>query len=77
MAETAGVSATGQQSLYPPPPDFYRLYRDDADGNAERPLPPVPPQPVEETYQIFGEMHTVRHILVAAVVAPLRGDVGS
>ncbi|DBB08705.1 TPA: hypothetical protein ACH3X3_008143 [Trebouxia sp. C0006] len=55
----SGVSATGQQSLYPPPPDFYRLYRDDADGNAERPLPPVPPQPVEETYQMFGEMHTI------------------
>ena len=59
MAENEGVSAAGQQSLYPPPPEFYRLYRDDADGTAERPLGPLPPQPVEETYQIFGEMHTV------------------
>jgi hypothetical protein len=75
MAENAGTSATGQQSLYPPTPDFYRLYREDADGTAERPLPPLPPQPVDETYQMFGEMHTVRHILVAAVVALIRGDV--
>ncbi|DBA83653.1 TPA: hypothetical protein ACH3X1_006210 [Trebouxia sp. C0004] len=59
MTENAGVSATGQQSLYPPPPEFYRLYRDDAEGTAERPLPPLPPQPVEETFQMFGEMHTV------------------
>ena len=74
MAENAEMSATGQQSLYPPPPEFYRLYREDADGTAERPLPPCPPQPVEETYQMFGETHTVRHILVAAFVASLRGD---
>ena len=60
MAENAEHLASGQQSLYPPPPEFYRLYRDDADGTAERPLPPLPPQPAEADYQMFGEMQTVR-----------------
>lgn len=48
-----------QQSFYPPVPPFYRLFRADADGTAERPLPPAPPPPVEGTYQMFGELHTV------------------
>ncbi|KAL3138787.1 hypothetical protein ABBQ32_005630 [Trebouxia sp. C0010 RCD-2024] len=51
--------ASGQQALYPPPPAFYRLYRQDADGTAERPLPPEPPPPAQFDYQLFGEMHTV------------------
>ena len=45
---------------YPPPPAFFRLYREDADGSAERPLPPAPPVPVEGEFQMFGELHTVR-----------------
>ena len=45
---------------YPPPPAFFRLYREDADGSAERPLPPAPPAPVEGEFQMFGEMHTAR-----------------
>ncbi len=61
MDEAAGQAGAAQQSLYPPPPDFYRLYREDADGTAERPLPPGPPAPVVGDYQMFGEMHTVRH----------------
>lgn len=48
-----------QQSFYPPVPPFYRLFRPDADGTAERRLPPAPPPPVEGTYQMFGELHTV------------------
>lgn len=58
MAEAGQSSA--QQALYPPPPVFYRLYRQDADGTAERPLPPEPPAPAQTDYQLFGEMHTVR-----------------
>jgi len=45
---------------YPPPPPFYKLFRGDADGSAERPLPPVPPAPVEGEFQMFGELHTAR-----------------
>ncbi|KAL3130764.1 hypothetical protein ABBQ38_000109 [Trebouxia sp. C0009 RCD-2024] len=57
MAEAS--QASGQQALYPPPPAFYRLYRQDAGGTAERPLPPEPPAPAQADYQLFGEMHTV------------------
>ena len=48
-----------QQQLYPPPPPFYKLYRDDADGSAEIPLPPEPPALVEGTYAMFGELYSV------------------
>ena len=51
--------AMQQQSIYPPIPPFYRLYRPDADGTEERPLPPLPPPPVAGDYQMFGAMHTV------------------
>ena len=64
MADSTGQAAAGQQSLYPPPPDLYRLYRDDANGTAERPLPPGPPTPVAGDYKMFGEMHTVRDELI-------------
>lgn len=59
MAEAVSQAAAGQQALYPPPPAFYRLYRQDAEGTADRPLPPEPPAPVQNDYQVFGEMHTV------------------
>lgn len=59
MAEAVSQASVGQQALYPPPPAFYRLYRQDADGTADRPLPPEPPAPVRNDYQVFGEMHTV------------------
>ena len=59
MAEASAQVTATQQSLYLPPPDFYRLYREDAEGSAERPMPPGPPAPVEQDYQMFGEMHTV------------------
>jgi len=35
------------------------LRRPDADGSAERPLPPDPPPPTDGTYQMFGELHSV------------------
>lgn len=59
MVDEQSSAAAGQQSLYPSPPPFYKLYREDADGTAERPLPPVPPAPVTGDYQMFGEIHTV------------------
>lgn len=59
MAEAIGQASAGQQALYPPPPAFFRLYRQDAEGTAERPLPPEPPAPARNDYQQFGEMHTV------------------
>ncbi|KAK9806166.1 hypothetical protein WJX72_003807 [[Myrmecia] bisecta] len=57
-----------QQQAYPPPPPFYRLYRPDADGSAERPLPPEPPKPVEGEYVLFGEFHSTE-----SGVPPLTG----
>lgn len=59
MVDEQSSAAAGQQSLYPAPPPFYKLYRGDADGTAERPLPLVPPAPVTGDYQMFGEIHTV------------------
>ena len=59
MAEAKGQASAGQQALYPPPPAFYQLYRQDADGTAERPFPPEPPAPARNDYLLFGEMHTV------------------
>lgn len=47
-----------QTEIYPPPPPWYRLYRLDADGSAERPLPPAPPAPVHGDYQLFGRMES-------------------
>ena len=60
MAEGTEQASAGQQALYPSPPAFYQVYRPDADGTAERPLPPEPPGPVQHEYQLFGELHTVR-----------------
>ena len=59
MADEQSNAAAGQQSLYPSPPPFYKLYREDADGTAERPLPPNPPAPLTGEYRMFGEVHTV------------------
>ena len=59
MSTAQDNAAAAQQALYPPPPPFYNLYREDADGTAERPLPPTPPAPVSGDYQSFGEIHTV------------------
>lgn len=59
MAEAIGQASAGQQALYPPPPAFHRLYRQDAEGTAEMSLPPEPPAPARNDYQLFGEMHTV------------------
>ncbi|KAK9821425.1 hypothetical protein WJX81_003367 [Elliptochloris bilobata] len=59
--EAGGAAASEQPQhvqTYPLPPAFFRLYRDDADGSAERPLPPLPPAPVEGEFQMFGELHT-------------------
>ena len=62
MAQQHGAQpqAPQQQQLYPPPPPFYRLYRADADGSAELPLPPLPPPAVTGEYQQFGIADSVR-----------------
>jgi hypothetical protein len=54
-----------QQQLYPPPPPFYSLYHSDADGSQERPLPPLPPPPVEGDYQQFGIADSVSFSVVS------------
>ncbi len=58
--QSAAQQAPQQQQLYPPPPPFYRLYIADADGSAERPLPPLPPPPLTGNYQQFGIADSVR-----------------
>lgn len=55
-------ASTVQQQLYPHPPPYFKLYRGDADGSAERPFPPPPPPPVSGEYVLFGEVHTVSGI---------------
>ena len=60
MTEVTEQASAVQQALHPPPPAFYQLYRQDADGTAERPLPPEIPAPVQGEYQLFGEIFTVR-----------------
>lgn len=47
--------APNLQQLYPPPPPFFRLYAEGAQLQ-----PPAPPPPIDGTYQMFGELHTVR-----------------
>ncbi|KAK9801406.1 hypothetical protein WJX73_007430 [Symbiochloris irregularis] len=56
---------------FPPPPPFWRLYRSDADGSAERPLPPEPPAPVAGTFQMFGELHTTEDGMPPLQAQPL------
>ena len=66
MSNEHSNASAGQQALYPSPPAFYKLYREDADGTAERPLPPAPPAAVTGDFQMFGEINTVRYASLAA-----------
>ncbi|KAK9827530.1 hypothetical protein WJX74_008403 [Apatococcus lobatus] len=59
------------QLAFPPPPDFFKLYRENADGTAERPLPPEPPEPVQGEYEMFGELHTTAGGMPPLEVEPL------
>lgn len=43
-------------ATYPPPPPFYRLYKD-YDHNPES--APEPPPPIQGTYVLFGANYTV------------------
>ena len=46
---------------FPPPPPFYRSLEHDAGGSeGGRPVPPLPPPPIDGEYQFFGELYTVR-----------------
>lgn len=51
--------------VYPPPPPWFKLYRSDADGSAERPFPPEPPIPPTGDFQVFGRMESVSLDLVS------------
>jgi mediator of RNA polymerase II transcription subunit 7 len=44
-------------ATYPPPPPFYRLYKDYAQDPQSA---PEPPPPIEGTYICFGGSYTVR-----------------
>lgn len=47
-------------SAYPPPPPYYRLYKDYLD-NADS--APSPPPPIEGTYTMFGANYTTNDLL--------------
>lgn len=61
--DQGGRVAVVQQQLFPPPPEFYKLYDEEADGSEDHPLPPLPPKLPTKEYTMFGEIHTVRRIL--------------
>ncbi|KAK9864550.1 hypothetical protein WJX84_006703 [Apatococcus fuscideae] len=69
MEEQTRSAAT--QLAFPSPPAFFRLYREDADGAAQRPLPPDPPEPIQGEYEMFGELHTTAGGMPPLEVAPL------
>lgn len=47
-------------SAYPPPPPFYRLYKDFEQDPSSA---PEPPPPIEGSYQLFGATYTVCCVL--------------
>lgn len=65
-------ASTAQQQLFPHPPPYFKLYRGEADGSAERPFPPLPPPPVVGEYVLFGEVHTVRKESVERDLLPIK-----
>ena len=54
---------SGQQLAFPPPPPFYLRF-----GAADEP-PFAPPMPVDDTYQMFGELHEVSALRQACATA--------
>jgi len=44
-------------ATYPPPPPYYRLYKDFSENTDSA---PEPPPPIEGTYVCFGGNYTVR-----------------
>ena len=44
-------------ATYPPPPPYYRLYKDYIQNPKSA---PEPPPPIEGTYALFGATYTVR-----------------
>lgn len=44
-------------ATYPPPPPYYRLYKDYIQNPKSA---PEPPPPIEGTYTLFGATYTVR-----------------
>jgi len=54
--------------VYPPPPPWFRLYRQDADGSAERPFPPHPPAVIAGEFQMFGRTESVWSFPVSDLV---------
>ena len=57
--ESVWTWAFWRPQVYPPPPPWYKLFRSDAEGTAERPLPPEPPALPTQEFQMFGRMESV------------------
>ncbi|KAI5010519.1 mediator of RNA polymerase II transcription subunit 7a-like [Hordeum vulgare subsp. vulgare] len=52
--------AMATSSAYPPPPPFYRLYKDFEQDPSSA---PEPPPPIEGSYQLFGATYTTDVVL--------------
>jgi mediator of RNA polymerase II transcription subunit 7 len=47
-------------SAYPPPPPFYRLYKDYEQDPSSA---PEPPPPIDGKYTVFGAEHEINQVL--------------
>ncbi|XP_047154843.1 mediator of RNA polymerase II transcription subunit 7a-like [Vigna umbellata] len=54
---------------YPPPPPFYRLYKDYLQDPKSAPEPPptLPPPPIEGNYVCFGGNYTVTYDVLTSL----------
>ena len=60
-APAAETEAPQLVSQFPPPPFYYKLYRDGENGEEQPEFePPKPPKPIIGTYTMFGTVYSVR-----------------
>ncbi|KAJ1273304.1 hypothetical protein BS78_06G269800 [Paspalum vaginatum] len=52
--------AMATSSAYPPPPPFYRLYKDYEQDPSSAPEPPLP---IDGEYMVYGQKHTTDEVL--------------